>query len=114
MLPGIGVRGLVYLKCSNSIYLLRNYERFFSRNYLIRRKASKDINQRIYSLLSYLNYRKIVRGKIDYEKRTLTFQFQNLTQAMKRFQGVGNNFKNQKLENCFQSCSAKRLEVLDV
>ena len=47
-------------------------------------------------------------------KRTLTFQFQNLTQAIKRFQGVGNNFKNQKLENCFQSCSAKRLEVLDV
>ena len=108
MLPGIGVRGLVYLKCSNSIYLLRNYERFFSRNYLIRRKASKDINQRTYSLLSYLNYRKIVRGKIDYEKRTVTFQFQNLTQA------IGNNFKNQKLENCFQSCSAKRLEVLDV
>ena len=112
MLPGIGLRCLVYLKCSNSIHLLRNYERLFSRNYLVRSKANKDIYRMIYSRLTYLNCGKIFRDK--YEKHTLTFQCQNLTQAIKRLQGLGTKFKNQRLEDYFQNCSAKRIEVLDV
>ena len=107
MLPAISVRGLMF-KFNSFVAKLRTS---FFRNYLIRRKANKDIYQGIYSRLTYLNCGKIVRGK--YEKHTLTFQCQNLTQGIKRFQGVGNNFKNQKLENYFQNFSAKRIEVLD-